>query len=167
MATGQTDGLAQRVCWLVAAIAIQLRLMANLLDGMVAVEGGKGGLTGEMWNEVPDRIADAAIFIGAGYAAGSSPLLGFGAALVSVFVAYVRALGASVGAGQCFIGPQSKPQRMAVLTAACVLIAALPVWQRVMPTTIVVAALWVVVVGGVITAWRRLSFIAAFLRQES
>ncbi len=164
--TGTVGGLAQRACWLAAAVAIQLRLMANLLDGMVAVEGRRGGPTGEMWNEVPDRISDAAIFIGAGCAAGSSPLLGFAAALMAVFVTYLRALGASVGAGQCFLGPQSKPQRMAVMTGACVLIAALPVWQRVMPISIIALALWIVVLGGAITAWRRLAFISAFLRNK-
>src|SRR5882757_2457490 len=103
-ATSHTDGWAQRGCALAAAAFIQLRLIANLLDGMVAVEGRKGGPTGELWNEAPDRVSDTAIFIGAGYAVGSSPLLGVGAALVAVFVAYVRALGASVGAGQIFLG---------------------------------------------------------------
>ena len=101
---------------------VQLRLIANLLDGMVAVEGRKGGPVGDLWNEAPDRACPMPqSFIGAGYAAGSRPLLGFGAALVAVFVAYVRALGASVGVGQIFLGPAAKQQRMAVMTAACVL----------------------------------------------
>ena len=63
-----------RCFWLAAAVFIQLRLIANLLDGMVAVEGRKGGPTGDLWNEAPDRVSDAAIFIGAGYAAGSAPV---------------------------------------------------------------------------------------------
>src|ERR1700728_2237388 len=121
-ATAHAQGWIQHACWLVAAAGIQLRLSANLLDGMVAVEGGKGGPTGELWNEAPDRLADAMIFIGAGYAAGSQPVMGFAAALVAVFVAYIRALGASVGAGQIFLGPQAKPHRMAVMTATCLLL---------------------------------------------
>ena len=121
-ATSHFEGWALRACWLAAAACIQLRLIANLLDGMVAVEGRKGGPVGDLWNEAPDRVSDAAIFIGAGYAVGSEPLLGFGAALVAVFVAYVRALGASVGAGQIFLGPMAKQQRMFVMTKWCLLI---------------------------------------------
>ena len=169
-ATAHFDGWAERACWLAAAVFIQIRLIANLLDGMVAVEGGKGGPTGDLWNEAPDRVSDAAIFIGAGCAAGSAPVLGFAAALVAVFVAYVRALGASVGAGQCFLGPQAKPQRMAVMTGVCVLSAAVPLYPTLIgeqPLPALAIALWVVIVGGLITAWRRLSFIAGFLRKKS
>ena len=169
-ATAHCDGWALRACWFAAALGIQLRLIANLLDGMVAVEGRKGGPTGELWNEVPDRVSDAAIFIGAGYASGSSPVLGFAAALVAVFVAYVRALGASAGAGQCFLGPQAKPHRMALMTVVCVLSAIYPTYATVIgerPLPVVVVALWIVILGGLITAWRRLVFIAAFLRKKS
>jgi len=166
-ATAHGGGWAQRACWLAGAAGIQLRLVANLLDGMVAVEGGKGGPTGDLWNEAPDRVSDAAIFIGAGYAAGSSPVLGFAAALVAVGVAYVRALGASVGAGQCFLGPQAKPQRMAVMTGFGLCSAALPASCTVFGRlTLPVLALWIVIGGGVITAWRRLSFVAIFLRRK-
>ena len=166
-ATPYATDSAVRAVWLAAALLIQLRLLANMLDGMVAVEGGKGGPTGDLWNEAPDRIADAAILIGAGFACGSDPLLGFAAALMAVLVAYVRALGASLGAGQIFLGPQAKPHRMAVMTAACVITAAVPIYigaegPAYLPA--VEIALWVVIVGGAITAMRRLSVIARFLR---
>lgn len=157
--TRHCTGWSVRVHWLLAALFIQLRLLANMLDGMVAVEGGKGGPTGELWNEAPDRVADAAILIGAGFAAGGEPLLGFGAALAAVFVAYVRALGASVGAEQIFIGPQAKPHRMFTMTVAAVVLAVMPEML-----SVVNVALWLVIVGSVITAWRRLPRIAAFLR---
>ena len=52
---------------LAAAATIQLRLLANLLDGLVAVEHGRKQATGDLWNEVPDRFADVAFFLGAGY----------------------------------------------------------------------------------------------------
>ena len=192
-ATAHSEGWLLRACWLGAAVGIQLRLGANLLDGMVAVEGRKGGPTGELWNEAPDRISDAAIFIGAGYAAGSAPALGWAAALVAVFVAYVRALGASVGAGQCFLGPQAKPHRMALLTLLAVAGAIFPEavtrhWDRTLSgseltlhlqdtyyvvssvgvqMTVVSFALWLVILGCIVTAWRRLAFIADFLRKKS
>jgi phosphatidylglycerophosphate synthase len=46
---------------------IQLRLLCNLLDGMVAIEGGFKTKTGEIFNELPDRLSDALILIGAAY----------------------------------------------------------------------------------------------------
>lgn len=168
--TAHTHDWPLRAAWVAAALCIQGRLLANMLDGMVAVEGRKGGPTGDLWNEAPDRISDAATLIGAGYAAGSDPVLGFGAALVAVFVAYVRALGASVGAGQIFLGPQAKPHRMAVLTVACIITAIFPTYPAVSgtpPSPLVAIALWIVVIGGAITAWRRLSRIATYLRSKA
>ena len=165
--TKHWTGWPLRLHWLGAACFIQLRLIANMLDGMVAVEGGKGGPTGELWNEAPDRVADAAIFIGAGFAAGGEAMLGFFAALAAVFVAYVRALGASVGAGQIFIGPQAKPHRMFVMTLVAVVMAAVPeIHSRVgvEPLPLIEVALWFVIAGCLATAWRRLARIAAFLR---
>lgn len=156
------DGWLFRLLWLVAAAGIQLRLLGNLLDGMVAVEGKKGGSIGELWNEAPDRLSDALTLIGAGFAAGAHPLMGFGAALVAVLVAYVRALGVSVGAGQIFIGPQAKQQRMAVITGASVASSALPAYSK----WFIWAALTVVILGGLITIWRRLSRIAGWLRHN-
>lgn len=160
--TALADGWVFRLLWLVAAACIQLRLIGNLLDGMVAIEGQKGGPVGELWNEAPDRLSDALTLIGAGFAAGSDPLLGFSAALVAVLVAYVRALGASVGAGQIFIGPQAKQQRMAVVTGASVASAVIPDYSG----WLIWAALTVVIAGGLITVWRRLSRIAVWLRDD-
>ena len=50
-----------------AAVFIQCRLLCNLFDGMVAVEGGKGTPSGELFNDIPDRIADPLILVAAGY----------------------------------------------------------------------------------------------------
>ena len=164
------DANAGRGLWILAAAMIQCRLIANLLDGMVAVEGGKSSPVGDLYNEVPDRVSDAAIFIGAGYAVGGHPLLGFAAALVAVFVAYVRAIGASVEAGQVFAGPFAKPQRMALMTATCVAMAVLPTaWQSIpsQPAiTVVATALIVICIGGIITSIRRLQIIGAILRSK-
>src|SRR5438270_408010 len=38
-----------------AAIFIQLRLLCNMLDGLLAVENGKATKSGELYNEIPDR----------------------------------------------------------------------------------------------------------------
>lgn len=102
------------------AIGIQLRLICNLLDGMVAMEGGKQTPTGALYNEYPDRIADSLLIVALGYAAGM-PWLGWLGALLAALTAYVRLSGASLGLAQDFRGPMAKQHRMFVLTAACVL----------------------------------------------
>ena len=146
--------------FLLAAGLIQLRLLANMLDGMVAVTAQQASPLGELFNEVPDRISDAAILIGAGYAVGSVPELGYVAACVALFVAYVRAEGKVAGANQEFCGPMAKPQRMFVLTVAAVVAAVLPQFA------IVNAALALIVVGGAWTALRRLRRSANALRKR-
>ena len=54
------------------AACVQLRLVCNLLDGMVAIEGGKSTATGALFNEIPDRLADPLFLVPLGYAAGYS-----------------------------------------------------------------------------------------------
>jgi phosphatidylglycerophosphate synthase len=160
VATQWADGVAVRVLFLAAAGLVQARLLANLLDGMVAVGSDTSSPTGELFNEVPDRMADALILIGAGFSVGGSPALGHLAALLAIFTAYVRALGNSVGATQLFIGPMAKPQRMAVVTVACAC-------DALMPARWMALALLVIALGGVITASRRLRRIADQLRGRS
>ena len=58
----------QIILYVAAAACIQLRLLCNLFDGMVAVEGGLKTKSGEIYNELPDRLSDALALVGAGYA---------------------------------------------------------------------------------------------------
>jgi phosphatidylglycerophosphate synthase len=162
-----------RAGWLLlAGLTIQLRLLANLLDGMVAVEHGRGGALGPIWNELPDRIADALFLIGAGYALrhydpAFGPVLGWSAAVLAVLTAYVRELGHALTGAVDFVGPGAKPHRMAALTAGCVLSAiaavALPDWDR--------AVLWValaaIVVLTAVTVLRRTARLAARLKRSA
>lgn len=149
------------LCWLGAAACVQMRLLCNLMDGMVAVEGRRMSPTGELWNEIPDRFADVFLLCGAGVAAGE-PWLGAAAAAGALLTAYLRALGASLTGLQDFRGPMAKPHRMAVLTAASLLSLAAPLWNGRGEAMLV--ALWVIVVGLVLTCWRRTSGLAAHLR---
>lgn len=55
------------VLFLLAALMIQGRLICNLLDGMVAVEGGLRSPAGAVFNDLPDRISDSLILVIAGY----------------------------------------------------------------------------------------------------
>src|SRR5436190_3859449 len=91
--------------WLGAAACIQLRLLCNMLDGMVAIEGGKKSVVGGLYNEVPDRIADAVLLMAAGYSNDwvvklwGIPL-GWVAAVLAMMTAYIRVLGGTLGATQ-------------------------------------------------------------------
>jgi phosphatidylglycerophosphate synthase len=169
-ATGFRCTTAQTVILLlVAAAGIQLRLLCNLMDGLVAVEGGMGGPLGDLYNDLPDRFADVFILLGAGYALADwrlsvldGPTLGWLAALAAVLTAYVRVLGALAGAQQYFLGPMAKPHRMAVMTFTCLLAIGerlLGFRSRVLPL-----ALAVIVALCLVTIVRRLRRIAADLR---
>ena len=105
---------------LVCAAGIQLRLLCNLLDGMVAIEGGRKSKVGALYNEVPDRVADSLFLVALGYAIGT-PWLGWLGALAAAVTAYIRVLGGTFGLPQDFRGPLAKPHRMAVMTVGCLL----------------------------------------------
>jgi phosphatidylglycerophosphate synthase len=143
----------QRLVWLVVAAAgIQLRLLCNLLDGMVAVEGKMGSKSGEIYNDFPDRIADPLIIVPAGYAI-ALPVLGWLAGLLAVMTAYVRVLGGSMRVPQDFRGPMAKPHRMATLTIAAIAdgVAGLYRWQG----RLLALALALIVLGTIVTMARR------------
>jgi phosphatidylglycerophosphate synthase len=103
--------------FIATAVCVQLRLVCNLLDGLVAIEGGKSTPTGALFNEIPDRVADPLFLVSLGYAAGHS-WLGWLAALLAVLTAYIRVLGGALGQQQDFGGVLPKQRRMAVLTIA-------------------------------------------------
>jgi phosphatidylglycerophosphate synthase len=139
-----------------AAVLMQFRLLCNLFDGMVAIEGGFKTKSGEIFNELPDRFADAFILIGAGYSEMGvrfMPWLGWAAAVLAVITAYVRALGASAGASQQFCGPMAKPHRMVLMTIASLATAVLAWMNLVFP--MIAWALGLIAVGCLITTFRR------------
>lgn len=146
---------------LVAAASVQLRLLCNLLDGMLAVEGGFKSKTGEIYNDLPDRIADVFILVAAGYSVrhlAYGVTLGWAAAVLAVFTAYVRLLGGSLGVTQHFIGPMAKQHRMFTLTVATLLSAAETLLD--MPPRAIRVGLAVIAAGSMVTAWRRTRRIA-------
>ena len=158
-----------RILFVAAAALMQLRLIANMLDGMVAVGSGRASAVGELYNEIPDRVSDCAALIGAGYAVGGEPVLGFVASLAAVLTAYIRAVGKGAGAGSDFCGPLAKQQRMAVLTAAALAAGLLPDslswnWGPGGRWSWLALALWIIAAGGLLTAIRRLARLAARLR---
>lgn len=156
-----SSGLSRALALLAAAALIQLRLLCNLLDGMLAVEEGFRTPTGDIYNDLPDRIADVALLVGAGYSlrgVAIGPALGWLAAVLAVSTAYVRLLGGSLGVTQYFIGPMAKPHRMFALTVAALLAATESASGR-SPWSMLVG-LTVIVAGSMATVVRRTRRIA-------
>jgi phosphatidylglycerophosphate synthase len=177
VAVGAADAagsITLRAAWLVvAALMPPLRLLANMLDGMLAVEGGMQSPAGDLYNELPDRVSDVLFLAGAGYAAAAVPgaaALGWVTATLALLTAYVRSLGAAQGLSNHFEGPMSKPRRMWVLVAGALLSLLEPftVIRVGLPLgTIMVAALVVIALGSLATIVVRLRLISGDLNRRA
>lgn len=153
---------------LLASLFIELRLLANLMDGMVAIEGGFQTRSGAVYNELPDRLSDSLILVCAGYSVPGNPwwvwALGWAAALLATLTAYVRILGGASGAAQPFIGPMAKQQRMHLVVVGTLFSMAEAVtgWPaRAMPLVF-----GIIVLGSVLTVLRRTRRIVRELNAE-
>ena len=157
----------QIVLLITTGVCIQLRLLCNMLDGMLAVEEGFQTRSGLIFNELPDRISDVVILACAGYAVRDwslGPDLGWLAALLAVMTAYTRLLGGVAGVSQDFGGPMAKQQRMNVLTAACLVAAA--VTARHWSDEVIVTSLVLIVAGTTATIARRALRVVTELEAE-
>jgi phosphatidylglycerophosphate synthase len=159
--------LAGRVVTLIGAAAgIQLRLICNLIDGMVAVEGKMGTKSGEVFNDMPDRFADMMILVGAGYGLVFrwGPELGWLAGTFAVMTAYVRVLGGALGLKQSFAGPMAKQHRMAIMTFSSL---ATAVETTVFHTEyVLIAALGGIALGSFYTSFSRAAAIVRGLESK-
>jgi phosphatidylglycerophosphate synthase len=155
---------APHIPWLflVAAACIQVRLLCNLLDGVMAVEGGLKSKVGDLYNDIPDRFADVMILVGAGFAV-CRPGLGWIAAILALMTAYLRLLGGALGLPQDFSGPCAKQQRMFWMTVGALggfIEATLP--HHRFPFALKIALCWVVI-GTAYTCFRRIQRLAESL----
>ncbi len=158
--TAWVQGAAVVALLILGALCCQLRLLCNLFDGMVAVEGGRSAPDGPLWNEFPDRVSDLLILAGAGVGTGQ-PALGLAAAAFAVLTAYTRELGANIGLKPDFSGPMAKPQRMAVITIAALIAVFEPLFAS--QGGVLTAALWIIAIGAALTSIRRAARIRAAL----
>jgi len=154
------------VC-ILAPLFILGRALCNLIDGMVAVEGQKGTKSGELFNDIPDRISDPLIILGLGYASSGvswAPEAAWCAALLAIMTAYIRTLGRSLGAPTDFQGPMAKTHRMAVIGIVCLLT---PIEYIVTGGhgLLIGIALIILIVGCIITCYRRAR--AAYIALEA
>lgn len=164
------------LAWLGAAACIQLRLLCNMLDGMVAVECGRQSPLGGLYNEVPDRIADVLILVGAGYATSVEPgvvklfdtlPLGWSCAVAAVWTAYIRSIGAELTGRHFFVGPMAKPHRMAALTVMCGVLAVTSFKPNAGSHAILEVSLTLILLGTLATCWRRLRLISGELKVKA
>lgn len=161
-ATGTGEGWTRGVLLVAAALFCQLRLLCNLFDGLVAVEGGKLAPDGAFWNEFPDRVSDILILVGAGLGVGE-PSLGWAAASFAILTAYTRELGRANGLASDFSGPMAKQHRMAVITLAALAATLEPIWA--LEGWAVTVALWAVSIGAAATALRRAAHMVSNLKK--
>lgn len=158
-------GEAFRLLFLLAALFIPIRGLCNMIDGMIAVELGQAAPTGPLMNEVPDRLSDIALMIGAGYALGGNETLGYLTALAALFIAYLRVAGVSMGTPAFFGGWMAKQPRMFSLAAVCAWLALTPeAWHpSIGGSGLVTFCQSAILIGSVQTVYLRLRQIAAAL----
>jgi hypothetical protein len=92
-------------------------------------------------------------------------ILGWSAAVLAVLTAYVRELGRGLGLPADFSGPMAKPHRMAVLTLACALAAAEPLWGW--QGQVMTVALGLITLGAAVTVVRRTLGLARRLKARN
>lgn len=153
--------------WVLAAVGIQLRLVGNLMDGMLAVEGSLKSADGDLYNEFPDRLSDTIILATLGYAAGGDQGVapGWLCAAGALMTAAVRMHGAILTGKHDFRGPMAKPHRMALATAGCLIMAALAAFG--IKVMVLQWILWLMVAGIVVTLFRRLRALSRNLHEMS
>jgi len=149
--------------FILCIIFIQARLLCNLFDGMVAIEGGKKTISGPLYNEFPDRIADTLLLVGLGYAT-SMPTLGWLAALLALATAYIRVFANTVNLPQTFIGPMAKQHRMATLSIACLL--AQIEWIYNLSHYILDISVLVIIAGCLLTCYNRTIYLMTGLKNK-
>ncbi len=141
----------------IAALFIQLRLLCNLFDGMIAIEYKKKSYLGGIYNDLPDRFADAFIILGLSFAAQNRPYalyIGWIGVFFSVMTAYIRVLGLSLGTKAYFSGPMAKQHRMFFCTLSAILQYAFIRLNINIP--IIYYTLYIIVIGTLITCVNRL-----------
>ena len=148
-----------------------LRLWCNMLDGMVALASGKASARGEILNDLPDRISDVVIFIGAAHSGWMNPFIGYWAAIFALLTAYVGMFGQAVGVHREFSGLMSKPWRMVMLHLGAWITLACLWWNggsvRFGSLTVLDWACLIVAAGCLQTMVIRLKRIMAALREKS
>lgn len=149
-----------------------LRLWFNMLDGMVAIQSGKASRSGEILNDLPDRISDVLIFVGVAHSGLCGPFLGYWVAIAALLVAYVGTFGKALGVQREFSGVMAKPWRMVALHVGAWITLADVWWGDGVLTPGGSGLTWLdwthvlILVGCAQTVWVRLARIMRALEEE-
>ena len=149
---------------LLGPVFCYLRLWLNMLDGMVALAGGKASWRGEILNDLPDRASDVLIFVGVAHSGLCSPFSGYWVALLALLTAYVGMFGQAVKVQREFSGVMAKPWRMVALHLGAWL--AFAFRERLGPLTLLDWTCILIVVGCFQTIAVRLRRIMQALREK-
>lgn len=96
-----------------------LRLLLNVLDGVIAEETHLSSARGEALSEFTDRLSDVAILGGFAMSGFGHASLAVVAIVIVLLVSYVGILGKAVGAGRQYGGLMGKPDRMVAVMLGC------------------------------------------------
>jgi phosphatidylglycerophosphate synthase len=120
-----------------------VRLVLNLLDGMVARRTGQARPIGEVWNELGDRAADVFFIGGLAFHPAVEPRIALAAVVAAVLASYAGVATKAAGGTRQYGGILSKPGRMIVLAVAAPLafVTADGRWLAVAAALILVGAL--------------------------
>jgi phosphatidylglycerophosphate synthase len=142
---------ATPIALLLVPVVAALRLVLNVLDGMVARAAASGPRAiGEIWNEVGDRTGDALFLVGLAAVPAVGPWLGLGSLLMAIAASYVGLAAKAAGGRRLYGGVMSKPGRMVVLSVAApvAFVTSEPGWLAV--------AAWIILIGSTVTVGQRL-----------
>jgi len=113
------------VLYLVVPLLVSARIVLNLIDGNMARRTGMSHPRGELYNEVGDRLADIAFLAPVAFLPGASPHLVLLGVLMGVMASFIGITAKAAGSERIYRGVLSKPGRMALLVACCVVAFAL------------------------------------------
>ena len=106
---------------LVVPLLVFVRTAFNALDGLVSRELGVASRFGEVLNEMLDRLADTAIFLGIALNSSASYPLATLALVAVLLCSFLGVLSKSAGAARQYGGFMGKADRMFYLGLACII----------------------------------------------
>lgn len=143
-------GREASVWLLLVPVGAFLRTAANALDGMVATATETARPTGEVLNEVSDRLGDVAVLLPLVVLPGVSDALVAGTLAASLVTSYLGIAAKAAGGPRIYAGMMGKPDRMFVVGAAAIVGLVLDD-----PGAAFTWALWIILTGVVITFFVR------------
>lgn len=135
---------------LLVPLAAAARLVLNLMDGLVARRTGVTTPTGEMWNELGDRVCDVLLIGALAFVPQVGPALALAAVIAALLASYAGITARAAGGRRQYGGVMSKPGRMIVLAIAA------PLSLLLAEPRILWAAAAVILAGALVTLGQRL-----------